>query len=127
MESIGRYKTKPYGCGGMILNIEQKLHILSIEDSDEDFSDIQSVLDNIDGIQLSRAETLKDGLRLVDEISPDLVLLDYLLPGGDGFDFLKALKADKKDIPFVILTGQGDEMVASRLIQEGAGGYLTKA
>ncbi|MBT3257387.1 MAG: diguanylate cyclase [Deltaproteobacteria bacterium] len=111
----------------MILNIEQKLHILSIEDSDEDFSDIQSVLDNIDGIQLSRAETLKDGLRLVDEISPDLVLLDYLLPGGDGFDFLKALKADKKDIPFVILTGQGDEMVASRLIQEGAGDYLTKA
>jgi two-component system cell cycle response regulator len=109
------------------VNIEQKLHILSIEDSDEDFRDIQSVLNRIEGIQLSRAETLEDGLRLVDEISPDLVLLDYLLPGGDGFDFLRALKADKKDIPLVILTGQGDEMVASRLIQEGADDYLTKA
>ncbi len=108
------------------MNIE-KLRILSIENSDEDFRDIQSVLNRINGIQLSRAETLKDGLRLVDEISPDLVLLDYLLPGGDGFDFLRALKADKKDIPLVILTGQGDEMVASRLIQEGADDYLTKA
>ena len=108
------------------MNIE-KLRILSIENSDEDFRDIQSVLNRINGIQLSRAETLKDGLRLVDKISPDLVLLDYLLPGGDGFDFLRALKADKKDIPLVILTGQGDEMVASRLIQEGADDYLTKA
>jgi two-component system, cell cycle response regulator len=109
------------------VKFEQKLHILSIEDSNEDFGEIQSVLNRIDGIQLSRAETLKDGLRLLDEISPDLVLLDYLLPGGDGFDFLRALKADKKDIPLVILTGQGDEMVVSRLIQEGADDYLTKA
>ena len=109
------------------MNIDQKFHILSIEDSDEDFCDIQSVLNSIDGIQLSRAKTLEDGLRLVDEISPDLVLLDYLLPCGDGFDFLRALKADKKDIPLVILTGQGDEMVASRLIQEGADDYLSKA
>lgn len=108
------------------MDIEQKLHILSIEGSHEDFRHIESVLNRIDGIQLSRAETLEDGLRLIDEISPDLVLLDYLLPGGDGFDFLKALKANKKDIPLVMLTGQGDEMVASRLIQEGADDYLTK-
>ena len=127
MENIRVYETKPYGYSGMILNIEQKLHILSIEDSDEDFRNVKSVLDGIDGIQLSRAATLEDGLRLVDEISPDLVLLDYLLPGGDGFDFIRALKAAKKDIPLVILTGQGDEMVASRLIQEGADDYLTKA
>ena len=109
------------------MSTQQKLHILSIEDSDEDFGEIQSVLDCIDGIQLSRAATLEDGLRLVDEISPDLVLLDYLLPGGDGFDFLRALKANKKHIPLVILAGQEDEMVASRLIQEGADDYLTKA
>lgn len=108
------------------MDIEQKLHILSIEGSHEDFRHIESVLNRIDGIQLSRAETLEDGLRLIDEISPDLVLLDYLLPGGDGFDFLKALKTNKKDIPLVMLTGQGDEMVASRLIQEGADDYLTK-
>ena len=108
------------------MNIEQKLHILFIEGSHEDFRHIESVLNRISGIQLSRAETLEDGLRLVDEISPDLVLLDYLLPGGDGFDFLRALKANKKDIPLVMLTGQGDEMVASRLIQEGADDYLTK-
>jgi len=111
----------------MILNIGQKLHILSIEGSHADFKRIESVLNSIDGIQLSRAETLEEGLCLVDEISPDLVLLDYLLPGGDGFDFLSALKAKNRDVPLVVLTGQGDEMVASRLIREGADDYLTKS
>ncbi|MBW2708518.1 MAG: diguanylate cyclase [Deltaproteobacteria bacterium] len=120
-------ETKPYRGGGMIMNIERKLHVLSIEGSHEDFKRIESVLNGIDGIRLSRAENLEDGLRLVDEISPDLLLLDYLLPGGDGFDFIRALKAGKKDIPLVILTEQEDEMVISRLIQEGADDYLTKA
>lgn len=109
------------------MNIEQKLHVLSIEDSHEDYERIQSVLNSIEGVQVTRAETLEDGLRLVDEISPDLVLLDYLFPGGDGFDFIRGLKAENMDIPLVILTGQGDEMVASRLIQEGADDYLTKS
>lgn len=127
IQNIRHYETKPYGSGGRIVNIEQALHVLSIEDSDEDYDRIQSVLNSIDGIQLTRAETVEDGLRLVDEISPDLVLLDYLLPGGDGFDFIRALKVNNKDIPLVILTGQGDEMVASRLIQEGAYDYLTKS
>lgn len=127
IQNIRHYETKPYGSGGRIVNIEQNLHILSIEDSDEDYDRIQSVLNSIGGIQVTRASTLEDGLRLIEEISPDLVLLDYLFPGGDGFDFIRALKAEHKDVPLVILTGQGDEMVASRLIQEGADDYLTKS
>ncbi len=126
IQNIRHYDTKPYGSGGRIVNIEQKLHVLSIEDSDEDFGVIQSVLDTIPGIHLTRAASMEEGMHLLTEISPDLILLDYLFPGGDGFDFIRALKAENKDIPLVILTGQGDEMVASRLIQEGADDYLTK-
>lgn len=113
--------------GGIIVAIEKNLHILSIEGAHEDFKRIEKVLNSIEGIRLSRAETLGDGLRLVEDLSPDLVLLEYLLPGGDGFDFIRAMKAGNKDIPLVILSGQGNEMVASRLIQEGAQDYLTKS
>ena len=111
----------------MIVNIGQKLHILSIEGSHEDFKRIESVLNSIDGIQLSRAENLEEGLHFLEEASPNLVLLDYLLPDGDGFDFLRAVKEKHKEIPSVVLTGQGDEMIASRLIQEGADDYLSKS
>lgn len=127
IQSIRHYETKPYGSSGKIVNIEQNLHVLSIEDSQEDFEQIESVFNTLEGVQVSRAETLENGLRLVDELSPDLVLLDYLFPGGDGFDFIRAMKEKNKDIPLVILTGQGDEMVATRLIQEGADDYLTKS
>ena len=127
IQNIRNYETKPYGSTGRIVNIQQNLHVLSIEDSDDDYARIQSVLEDIDGIQLSRAATLEKGIKLVDEISPDLVLLDYLLPGADGFDFIRALKAKDKEIPLVILTDQGNEMVATRLIQEGADDYLAKS
>ena len=127
IQNIRRYDTKPYGSGGKIVNIKQHLLVLSIEDSDGDYDLIQSVLGSIDGIQVNRAKTLKEGLRLVDEISPDLVLLDYLLPGGDAFDFIRAIKGENKAIPIVILTGQGDEIMATRLMQEGADDYLTKS
>ena len=127
IQNIRHYETKPYTSGARIVNIEQKLHVLSIEDSNEDYARIESVLNSIDGIRVSRAKTLEEGLRLADELSPDLVLLDYLFPGGNGFDFLSAFKAKNKDIPLVILTDQGDGMVASRLIQEGADDYLTKS
>jgi two-component system cell cycle response regulator len=125
-ETKRHHKAESCSLGAGIANIGQKLHVLSVEASDGDFRRIQSVLKSIDGILLSRANTLKDGLRLVAEVSPDLVLLDYLLPGGDGFDFIRALRADNHDIPLVILTGQRDEIVASRLIQEGADDYLAK-
>ena len=127
IQNIRHYETKPVGASGRIVNIEQNLHILSIEDSDEDYAQIESVLKSIDGIRVRRAENLKEGMLLVNELAPDLILLDYLFPGGDGFDFIRALKANNQDIPLVILTGQVDEMVASRLIREGADDYLTKA
>ena len=126
IQNIRHYETKPYGSTGRIVNIEQNLHVLSIEDSDDDYARIQSILRDFDGIRLSRASTLEEGIKLVDDISPDLVLLDYLLPGADGFDFLRALKAKDKEIPLVVLTGQGNEMVSTRLIQEGAEDCLTK-
>ncbi len=126
IQSIRHYETETHGRGGRIVSIEQPLHVLSIENDNSDYRQIQSVLDTISSIRLSRAMTFEEGLRLADETSPDLVLLDYLLPGGDAFDFIRAIKASGKETPLVILTGQGDEMVATRLIQEGADDYLTK-
>ena len=112
--------------GRRIVNVDQEMHVLCIEGSDEDFETIQSVLNGLDGIRLSRAENMTRGQSLLQQEPPDLVLLDYLLPDGDGFDFLRAMSEEHAEIPVVVLTGQGDEMVASRLIQEGACDYLSK-
>ena len=126
IQNIRQYETRPYGHSGRIVDLNQALHILSIESSHEDFKTIQSVLNGLEGIALNHAENIEQGLRYLQEKFPNLVLLDYQLPDGNGFDFLRAMRKNDLDIPVVFLTGQGDEMVASRLIQEGAYDYLSK-
>lgn len=56
----------------------------------------------------------------------DAVVCDYQMPGMDGLEFLKALRAQKNDIPFVLFTGRGREDVAIEALNSGADFYLQK-
>jgi PAS domain S-box-containing protein len=56
----------------------------------------------------------------------ELLLLDYLLPDGTGFDILYGLQERRVQIPAIMITGQGDERVAAQAIQYGASDYLMK-
>ena len=62
---------------------------------------------------------------------PKLIVLDHVLSGsGDtslnGMDTLKEIRKVNKDIPVVILTGQGDDSLLSEFMEQGANRYLTK-
>ena len=62
---------------------------------------------------------------------PKLIVLDHVLNGsGDtslnGMDTLKEIRKVNKDIPVVILTGQGDDSLLSEFMEQGANRYLTK-
>ncbi|MDE2389108.1 MAG: response regulator, partial [Betaproteobacteria bacterium] len=57
----------------------------------------------------------------------DILLLDNRLPGMDGLDFIRLLRQERKlDIPIVLITGQGSEMVAARALHLGVEDYLPK-
>ena len=56
----------------------------------------------------------------------DCVLLDYNLPGADGLEILRELRAKGDSVPVIALTGQGDEEVAVALMKAGAVDYLNK-
>ncbi len=66
-------------------------------------------------------------LERLNEISPDVIIADYLMPGMNGIEFLKATRSGNKDIPVIIITGQGDEKIAVQAMKLGASDYLVKA
>ncbi|MBN2882393.1 MAG: response regulator, partial [Clostridia bacterium] len=75
------------------------------------------------------ALTGKQGLELAREEDPDVILLDIIMPGMDGFAVCRVLKADKKlcDIPVVFVTALvGDKESRIKALEAGAEAFLSK-
>jgi len=81
------------------------------------------------GYNVSEAIDGKKGLELVDAIKPDLVLLDLLLPGVDGFEVLEKIKANPMtaSIPVIILSNLGQKEDVDKGLKLGAADYMIKA
>lgn len=78
-----------------------------------------------------RAVTAVDGddcLRRVEEERPDLIFLDVMMPGRDGFSVCSELKADPRhaSIPIILLSARGQEADRERGLDLGATDFLTK-
>ena len=82
-----------------------------------------------EGYEIAEAVDGEDGIKKVTEDNPDLILLDIILPGIDGFEVLKKIKEDKKvqHIPVVILSNLGQQDDIDKGIKLGAKDYLIKA
>ena len=76
-----------------------------------------------------RVETASDGLsglRMALERTPDLVILDVMLPGLDGFEVCRRLRAEGAGVPILMLTAKGQEVDRVLGLELGADDYVTK-
>ena len=75
-----------------------------------------------------RALSVEHAQDLMRETLPDLILLDWMLPGMNGLEFARKLKSDSltKSIPITMLTARGDEYDKVRGLEVGADDYVTK-
>jgi len=80
------------------------------------------------GIDFIEATNGIEGVNKVFSESPDLILLDLMLPRKNGFDVLKEIKEDKrsKDIPVIILSNLGQELDIKEGLSLGAVDYIVK-
>jgi DNA-binding response OmpR family regulator len=81
------------------------------------------------GYKVTSASRGDDALRLAREIRPDLVVLDIMLPDGEGFEVCKRLKDPRTGVPsagIIILTARGQELDRVRGFDVGADDYVTK-
>jgi len=106
--------------------LDKKISIISVEESESDFKKISNCLKTFTQLDLTRVKNIKQALALLNDSPVDLILSEYFLPDGNGIDILRSLNDSKLEIPVVIITGQGNEKVASAVIDEGAYDYLPK-
>jgi two-component system, OmpR family, response regulator RegX3 len=98
--------------------------ILLIEDEASIADPLASALRK-EGFDVQTAESAARGLEAFRARPPDLVLLDVMLPDGDGKDVLRAIRSSSR-VPVVMLTARGEEMDRVLGLELGADDYVTK-
>lgn len=66
-------------------------------------------------------------LKIIEEVNPDIIILDIDIPKLDGLEVLKRLRRLSKDYRVLVLTGIKSDEIAARCVHAGASGYLSKA
>lgn len=79
-----------------------------------------------EGYETLRAYDGPEGLRMAREKNPDLLLLDVMLPGMDGFEVCRTLRAEGNDVPIVMITAREEETDKVFGLENGADDYVTK-
>lgn len=108
--------------------MEEKIRVLHVEDNPDHALLIRRSLEREDsGLEITSAATAEEALRMLDEDGFQVVISDYVLgPGMNGIDLLKEVRKRDPELPFILLTGQGNEEVASLALREGADDYVIK-
>ncbi len=81
-----------------------------------------------EGYDVTLAENGDDALILIEEVTPDLVLLDWMLPGVSGIEICRRLKTrkDTRMIPVIMLSARSEEVDRVRGLETGADDYVVK-
>lgn len=103
----------------------EKKRVLIVEDETELLTILQIRLSHCQ-FEVFAASNGTDGLELARKIDPDIILLDIMMPGIDGFTILREIKGSEAtcDIPVIIVTAR--DRIEDSCLLEGAEGFITK-
>jgi two-component system cell cycle response regulator DivK len=102
--------------------------VLMVDDDRHSRQIIRDLLESVDGFEMIEAVTGPDGVLAAEAHQPDLILMDVQLPGFDGFEATRRIKANPtlQHIPIIAVTSYamgGDE---ARAMAAGCNGYVSK-
>ncbi len=102
-------------------------HLLVVDDQPNSRMLLGDLLEGI-GYRVSEAESGNQALQMLETFQPDLILLDVMMPGLDGFEVCRRIKANEETrlIPVVLITAASDRKNRVRGIEAGADDFLSK-
>ena len=105
---------------------ETNIRTLVVDDSDFFAEMTADTLTQQHGIKSVAANSATEALERLDDGGFDCVVSDYEMPEMDGLELLEEIRETNPSIPFILLTGRGDEETASAAIAAGVADYLLK-
>jgi DNA-binding response OmpR family regulator len=97
-----------------------------VADDDEDILELVSIQLGRGDIEVLRASTGEEALALAREHRPDLAVLDVMMPGLNGYEVVKRLRADENSMPVILHTARAGGGDAQFGYQVGADDYMKK-
>jgi putative two-component system response regulator len=109
-----------------VVNMAQNKKVLIVDDDKSNLLVLMDILQR--DYTISIAKEGEEAIRIAEKTSPDIILLDIILPGIDGYEVLSRLrKSDNtKNIPVIFLTGLSDSDNEEKALKCGAAGYIMK-
>lgn len=109
------------------MRVKPSYKILAVDDESDVLLIVKTAL-QAEGYQVSTAPDGPEALKVAQEEKPDLILLDVMMPGMDGFEVLERLRKEKVtcEIPVIMLTGMTERERKRTAIERGIKYYICK-
>jgi len=101
------------------------MKLLIIDDSTVNNIILQNLLEDM-GYEAHTALNAEDASKIIKEVSPDLILMDLMMPDVSGFDLLKRFRKEQISIPVIIVSAFSDDEYKRKAKELGARDYLLK-
>jgi two-component system KDP operon response regulator KdpE len=98
---------------------------LLVIDDDSAVTDLLSLLLKSNGFEVTATNNSTEGLGMIRDVSPDVVILDLMMPEMDGWQICKAVR-EFSQVPIIILSALNDPSMIASVLDAGADDYLTK-
>ena len=100
-----------------ILHVDDDIYILDVS---------KKILEIEGKFEVDKASSVEEAFQKMGQKKYDAVISDYEMPRQDGLTFLKLLREQQNNIPFVLFTGKGREDVAIKALNLGSDAYINK-
>lgn len=108
-------------------NKKEQINVLFVDDDKKFLKSAKKCLKVQGNFDIETALSVNDALEKMKQKKPDAIICDIQMPLADGFEFLKALRDNEYDVPFIVFTVTEDKETALKAFKLGANAFVGKA